>query len=85
MIMSNKKKILGVLTGVAIGATIGVLFAPDKGAATWKRFTRKSFAYDDELEKKFNDLIDSITEQFENVVREVNQLAEERNLNTLKV
>ena len=83
--MSNKKKILGVLTGVAIGATIGVLFAPDKGAATRKRFTRKSFAYDDELEKKFNDLIDSITEQFENVVREVNQLAEERNLNTSKV
>ena len=83
--MSNKKKILGVLTGVAIGATIGVLFAPDKGATTRKRFTRKSFAYDDELEKKFNDLIDSITEQFENVVREVNQLAEERNLNTSKV
>jgi gas vesicle protein len=80
MIMSKKKEILGVLTGVAIGAAIGVLFAPDKGVAIRKRFTRKNFAYDDELEKKFNDLIDSITEQFENVVREVNQLAEERNL-----
>ena len=83
--MSKKKKILGVLTSVAIGAVIGVLFAPDKGAVTRKRFSRKRFAYDDELEKKFNDLIDSITQQFENVVREVNQMAEESKLNTIKI
>jgi gas vesicle protein len=85
MIMSKKKAIVSVLTGVAIGAAIGILFAPDNGAVTRRRFKRKTFAYDDELEKKFNDLIESITQQFENVVREVNQMAEERKVNTIKI
>ena len=83
--MSKKVEILSVLAGFAIGVTIGILFAPDKGSNTRNRFTRKSFAYDDELEKKFNELIESITEQFENVVREVNRMAEERKLNTGKI
>jgi len=83
--MSKKKAIVGVLTGVAIGAAIGILFAPDNGAVTRQRFKRKTFAYDDELEKKFDDLIESITQQFENVVKEVNEMAEERKLKTNKL
>jgi gas vesicle protein len=83
--MSSNKQIIGALTGVAIGAAIGILFAPNKGAVTRKKFKRKSFAFDDELEKKFDDLIESITEQFDDVVREVNQLAEERKINNVKI
>jgi gas vesicle protein len=73
--MSFKKVIRGVTAGVAVGAVLGVLFAPEKGSSMRKRFSRKSYAYTDELEEKFNDLIDNITEQFQTVVEEVNLMA----------
>jgi gas vesicle protein len=74
--MSTKKLLIGVLAGAAVGAIAGILFAPDKGSSTRRRFKRKSYEYTDELEEKFNDLIDNITDQFQTVVEEVNQMAE---------
>ena len=68
--MKSGKVLLGLLAGVAIGATLGILFAPDKGSATRKKISRKSDAYADELEKKFNEFIDSITEKYEEVKKE---------------
>jgi gas vesicle protein len=81
--MSVAKVLIGVMAGVAAGAVLGVLYAPDKGSATRKRFSRKGYTYTDELETKFNDLIDSITEQFETVVKEVNQMAENEKQKTV--
>jgi gas vesicle protein len=80
--MSLGKVLTGVMVGVAAGTVLGVLFAPDRGSTTRKRFSRKGYAYTDELEEKFNDLIDSITEQFATVVEEVNQMAEDGKLKT---
>jgi len=74
--MSIGNVLIGVIAGAAAGATLGVLYAPERGSVTRNRFSRKSYAYTDELEEKFNNLIDSITEQFETVVEEVNQMAE---------
>jgi gas vesicle protein len=74
--MSAKKVLIGTIAGAAAGAVLGILFAPAKGSSTRRRFTRKSFDYSKELEAKFNDLIDSITSQFETVVLEVNRMAE---------
>ena len=68
--MKSGKVLLGLLAGVAIGATLGILFAPDKGSATRKKISRKSDAYADELEKKFNEFIESITEKYEEVKKE---------------
>jgi len=79
--MSIKKVLIGVLAGAAVGATLGIMFAPDRGSTTRKRFSRKGFDYSDELEEKFNELIDSITQQFETVVAEVNRMAENEKLN----
>lgn len=45
----GKKKVLPVLGGVAVGAGLGVLFAPKKGSETRK-----------ELADKFNDLIKEV-------------------------
>lgn len=51
--MSNKKGGLGkFLGGIAIGAGLGVLFAPDKGENTRKVLSKKI----DELLKKLNDI-----------------------------
>jgi len=80
--MSIKKTIIGVLAGAAVGATLGVLYAPSKGSVTRRKFSRQKIDFTEELEEKFNDLIDNITEQFKTVVEEVNQMAEEGNLKT---
>ena len=74
--MNTGKLFLGALAGIAVGAVLGILFAPDKGSTTRRRFSKKSYDYSEELEEKFNDLIESITEQFQTVVEEVNQMAD---------
>jgi gas vesicle protein len=82
--MSTKKLMIGVLAGTALGAVLGIMFAPDKGSTTRRRFSRKSYDYSEELEEKFNDLIENITEQFQAVVEEVNQMAEKGKIKTGK-
>jgi gas vesicle protein len=82
--MSIQKVLIGVLAGAAAGAVLGILYAPEKGSTTRKKFSRKSYDYTDELESKFNDLIDNITEQFQTVVEEVNLMAENDRLKKTK-
>lgn len=52
--MSTQKAILGFLGGIALGATMGLLFAPASGKETRKKLRRSSDKARDEL----NDLID---------------------------
>lgn len=65
MIMSTGKIVVGVLAGIATGAAIGILFAPDKGSKTRGKIARKSTDTVDDLKKSFASLIDEITDQFE--------------------
>ena len=41
--MKADKLILGVLGGVAVGALMGVLFAPEKGSKTRKKISNEYF------------------------------------------
>jgi gas vesicle protein len=68
--------LLGVLAGVAVGATLGILFAPDKGSNTRRKISKKSNEYVDGLEEKFNELMDSFSEQIDQVKSEANRLVE---------
>jgi len=68
--MNSGKVFLGVLAGIAAGALVGVLFAPDKGSVTRKKLSKKSQDYVDSLKDKFNDLLESITEKFETTKEE---------------
>ena len=63
--MGSGKVLLGVLAGVAVGATLGILFAPDKGSVTRKKISVKGDAYAEELEEKFNEFIGTVTKKFE--------------------
>ncbi|MCX6231287.1 MAG: YtxH domain-containing protein [Bacteroidetes bacterium] len=75
--MSSGKIIIGVLAGAAVGAALGVLFAPDKGSVTRKKLSRKSSKYVDKLEEEFNAFIDSITKEYEALREEALKMDEE--------
>lgn len=74
--MSSGKVLLGVLAGVAVGATLGILFAPDKGSSTRKKISKKGHDYAGELGEKFNDFIESISRKYELMKDEATLLVE---------
>ncbi|MDD5186123.1 MAG: YtxH domain-containing protein [Paludibacter sp.] len=75
--MSTAKVVLGVVAGAAVGALVGVLFAPSKGTVLRRTIYRKGEREVDALKDKFNDFIDSISEKFEKVQEDVNDLIED--------
>ncbi|MFM9947549.1 MAG: YtxH domain-containing protein, partial [Saprospiraceae bacterium] len=75
-IMNSGKVVLGILAGFAIGATLGVLFAPDKGTSTRKKISKKSDDVVNELSSKFNSMVDGVTKKFETLKSEATHLME---------
>jgi gas vesicle protein len=73
--MSTGKILLGVLAGAAVGALVGVLMAPDKGTETRKKIMKKGGDYSDALRDKFDDLVSSMTDKFENVKSDTKAIA----------
>jgi gas vesicle protein len=73
--MSAGKVLLGLLAGVAVGATLGILFAPDKGSNTRSKIKQKGDDYADDLGEKFNEFIEKVTQQFQQVKEEANHMA----------
>jgi gas vesicle protein len=62
--------ILGIVGGVAVGALLGILLAPDKGERTRKRILRKGEDYMDVVKDKFNDVVEEMNEKMEGVAKE---------------
>ena len=54
-----------LLAGVAIGATLGILFAPAKGSETRKKIANGGEDLADDLTTKFNDLLQGFKHEFE--------------------
>ena len=65
--MGSGKVLLGLLAGVAAGALLGILIAPDKGSVTRKKISKKGDDYADALKEKFNEFMDNISEKIEEV------------------
>lgn len=69
--MKSEKVLIGLLAGAAVGALLGVLFAPDKGSVTRKNISSKGQELADDLTEKLDDFIDAVKEKFEEVIEEV--------------
>lgn len=74
--MSSGKILLGVIAGVAAGALLGVLFAPDKGWNTRKRIAKKADEYADGLREKFDEFLDTVSVKMDEAKDEVTDFAE---------
>lgn len=75
--MNSGKLVLGALVGVAAGAVVGILFAPDRGKDTRKKISKKSEAYLRTYKGKFNKAFDKLAGKFDNLKEEVSNFAEE--------
>jgi len=83
--MSSGKILLGVLAGVAAGALLGVLFAPDKGWNTRKRISKKADEYLEGLKEKLDEFLENMSEKIEDTKDEVTDFAEQANVNSTKL
>jgi gas vesicle protein len=65
--MASGKIFLGVVAGLAAGALLGILFAPDKGTETRKKIVKKGEDVVDSVKDKYNDIRDNVSEKFDSV------------------
>jgi gas vesicle protein len=59
--MGNSKVFAALLLGAAVGATLGILFAPDKGSETRKKLFADGDGLAGILKEKLNALIATVT------------------------
>jgi gas vesicle protein len=82
--MKAQTVIIGALAGLAAGALIGVLFAPDKGSEVRGKISKKSGEYLDSVKKGFNSIIDGFTERFSEAKDEVADVTRKNSQRDLK-
>jgi gas vesicle protein len=74
--MNSGKILVGILAGVAAGAALGILFAPDKGIDTRKKITKKGDDYVGDVEDKFNNLLERITDKVDGMRKDAVKMAD---------
>lgn len=68
----NGKVIGALLLGTALGALLGILFAPDKGSETRKKISAKG----SDIKDKLTDLLNNIQSEAETARAKRNEFAE---------
>jgi len=68
--MKADKIALGILGGIAVGAALGLLFAPEKGEETRKKIAKKSNNYADQLKDKFGNILGNLNNSYEKIQKE---------------
>lgn len=72
--MNSVKMFLGVLTGVAVGALVGILFAPQKGSRTRNDILHAGEEYAEKLKDNFSGLVNNATKKVENTWHDAQEL-----------
>jgi len=72
--MGTSKTFVGILGGVAIGAIVGVLLAPDKGTNTRKKIIKKSSLATEDLKDRFDKITNTLSEKLNSLVSKSEEL-----------
>ena len=75
--MKTDKVVLGILGAAAVGAALGILFAPDKGSATRKKIASKGNDLKDSLKTNLNSLSEKANEVYSSLKGEVKDAKED--------
>ena len=75
--MSNGKFLAGILMGVAAGAVLGILFAPEKGEDTRKKIKKRTNKMGDDLKAKFDEMADSFKKKFNDIKDDADEMMEQ--------
>lgn len=78
--MNSSKVLLGVLSGVAIGAIAGILFAPSKGSKTRKKLSDKGKTYAKDAQGKFTDLTKELAGKYDSFMKDGKELTDHHNV-----
>lgn len=76
--MESSKVLLGVLGGVAVGAVLGILFAPDKGINTRKKLVDQGKGYADDLKGKFDGIKKEVTDKYGSLLSDAKDMVSQK-------
>lgn len=77
--MDKGNILIGALAGIAAGAILGILIAPDKGAKTRKKLTKKSTDSIENIRDRFNEILITANEKLESANEGINTIRRIKN------
>lgn len=66
--------IIGLLSGAAIGAALGILYAPDKGENTREKLNQRANDLREDLDERFDDMKDYMNETVGDIKERMNEM-----------
>lgn len=75
--MSSGKVVSAAILGLATGAILGILFAPEKGTDTRKKIAKKSKESIEDMKAKYEDIIGSMSSKLESMKKDASKLFEQ--------
>ena len=78
--MSKGNIVIGALAGIAAGAVLGLLLAPEKGAKTRKKITKKSSESIEDLRDRFNEILTTANKKMEVAQNGINTMYSKKKL-----
>ncbi|WP_194768421.1 YtxH domain-containing protein [Tamlana sp. I1] len=80
----KSNSLLATVAGLAVGATLGVLFAPDKGEKTRKKIADKSLEAKDHLKDNLDEFIETASDKYASIKEEGESLIKSTKENLIK-